>query len=83
LGEDPPILAWFRHRRAGDANAFNPTPACAAGHQGSKDPSLFSSRMPGFFIYNYQELGYSQYTFHTRPGKNIEGRYVKLQYDLK
>ena len=53
------------------------------GIPGSKDPSLFPTRMPGFYIYTYREPGYSQYTFHTRPGRNIEGRYLKIQYELK
>ncbi len=51
--------------------------------KGSSDPGLFPSRMPGYFIYTYEPLGFSVHEFRTRPGKKIEGKYTRLQYLLK
>ena len=48
---------------------------------GSKDPDLFS-RMPGFYIYNYQELDFNRYEFPVSPGKTkaMEGRHYHVDY---
>lgn len=48
---------------------------------GSKDPDLFS-RMPGFYIYNYQELDFNRYDFPAGPGKTkaMEGRHYHVDY---
>src|SRR5512135_3053983 len=51
--------------------------------KGSSDPGLFPTRMPGYFIYTYEPLGFSVHEFRTRPGKKIEGKYTKIQYLLK
>lgn len=48
---------------------------------GSKDPDLFS-RMPGFHIYNYQELDFNRYDFPVGPGKTMamEGHSYHVDY---
>lgn len=48
---------------------------------GSKDPALFS-RMPGFYIYNYEEKDFDRYTFPTGYDKTqaVEGRHVYVDY---
>jgi OOP family OmpA-OmpF porin len=52
--------------------------------EGSKDPLLFT-RMPGFYIYNYQELQFDKYDFQVSPDKiqTIEGHYININYYLK
>jgi OmpA-OmpF porin, OOP family len=49
--------------------------------EGSKDPALFS-RMPGFYIYNYQELEFDRYEFPVGPGKTqtVEGHHYYVDY---
>lgn len=56
---------------AGDPNDF----------AGSKDPNLFS-RMPGFYVYYYQELDFSRYDFPAGPGNThaMEGHYYHVDY---
>jgi OOP family OmpA-OmpF porin len=48
---------------------------------GSKDPALFS-RMPGFHIYNYQELDFNRYDFPVGSGKiqTVEGHHYYVDY---
>ncbi len=59
--------------------------ALAAGDpkdfEGRKDPALFS-RMPGFHIFNYEELDFDQYKFPVGPDQfqSIEGRHLYLDY---
>lgn len=49
--------------------------------QGCKDPALFS-RMPGFHIYNNEELEFSRFEFPVGPGRNqaVEGHYYYADY---
>jgi outer membrane protein OmpA-like peptidoglycan-associated protein len=49
--------------------------------EGSKDPAMFS-RMPGFYIYNYQELEFSRFEFPVKQGasQTIEGRHYYVDY---
>ncbi|MEI7638013.1 MAG: OmpA family protein [Syntrophus sp. (in: bacteria)] len=49
--------------------------------EGSKDPVMFS-RMPGFYIYNYQELEFSRFEFPVKQGMShaIEGRHYYVDY---
>lgn len=49
-----------------------------------KDPSLFS-RMPGFYISNYQELDFNRFEFPVSPDekKTVEGHYSYLDYYAK
>lgn len=51
---------------------------------GGKDPALFT-RMPGFIIYNHQELDFDRYEFPVGPGKTqpVEGRHLYLDYYVK
>lgn len=48
---------------------------------GSRDPGLFS-RMPGFHIYNYEELEFDRFEFPVANGKSqaVEGRRVSVNY---
>lgn len=48
---------------------------------GSKDPNLFS-RMPGFHIYNYQQLDFDRFEFPVASGQNqaVEGRHTFVDY---
>lgn len=50
-------------------------------HGNGKDPELFS-RMPGFYIYNYEELESDQYDFPVGPLEiqTIKGHYYYLDY---
>jgi len=49
--------------------------------EGSKDPALFN-RMPGFYIYNYQELEFDRYEFPIGPDKTqaVEGHHFYVDY---
>jgi len=49
--------------------------------EGSKDPSLFT-RMPGFHIYNYEELQFNKYEFPVAANKMqpVEGHHIYLDY---
>ncbi len=51
---------------------------------GGKDPALFT-RMPGFYIYNHQELDFDRYQFTVGPGKSrpVEGRHLYVDYYAK
>lgn len=53
-------------------------------YQGCKDPALFS-RMPGFYIYNCQELDFDSLDFPVSPHKNqrVEGHYYNINYYAK
>ncbi|MFZ5572476.1 MAG: OmpA family protein [Thermodesulfobacteriota bacterium] len=59
--------------------------ALAAGDpndaEGGKDPALFS-RMPGFHIYQYQEIDFDRFDFPVGPDKNqaVEGRHFSIDY---
>ncbi len=59
--------------------------ALAAGDpqdcKGCKDPALFS-RMPGFHIYNRQDIEFDRFEFPVAPGKsqNVEGRHYYVNY---
>jgi OOP family OmpA-OmpF porin len=50
--------------------------------QGSADYPLFANRMPGYKIENYVKEGFSSYSFFTKPPQTIEGRYLRIDYDL-
>jgi OOP family OmpA-OmpF porin len=52
--------------------------------KGSKDPSMFT-RMPGFYIYNYQELQFDKHDFQINADKtvSVEGHYIYINYYLK
>ena len=67
----PILLAPLALRAASD-------PADKAG---SRDPNLFS-RMPGFHIYNYEELEFDRFEFPVASGKTqaVEGRHVHVDY---
>jgi OOP family OmpA-OmpF porin len=49
--------------------------------EGSKDPPLFN-RMPGYFIYSYNELEFDRFEFQTGPNKKliVEGYHYSLIY---
>jgi len=68
--------------------AFTADPLLAAGdprdYQGSSDPALFS-RMPGFYISNYEALDFNRHEFmvgHDRK-QSVEGRQLYLDYYVK
>jgi len=48
---------------------------------GGKDPTLFS-RMPGFYIYNYEELQFNKLEFWVSSAKKetVEGHYIFIDY---
>jgi OOP family OmpA-OmpF porin len=52
--------------------------------EGSKDPAMFT-RMPGFYIYNYQDLQFNKYDFQVSTDKteSVEGHYININYYLK
>ncbi len=52
--------------------------------EGSKDPVLFT-RMPGFYIYRYDDLQFDKYEFPTGPEKTqaVEGHSIFIVYWLK
>jgi OOP family OmpA-OmpF porin len=52
--------------------------------EGSKDPAMFT-RMPGFYIYNYQDLQFDKYDFQVSTDKteSVEGHYININYYLK
>jgi outer membrane protein OmpA-like peptidoglycan-associated protein len=49
----------------------------------SSDHPLFPNRMPGYSISNYQQQGFSSYSFRTHPAQVIEGKYTRIHYYLK
>lgn len=52
--------------------------------EGSKDPVLFS-RMPGFYIYRYDDLQFDKFEFQVSPEKTqaVEGHSLFISYWLK
>lgn len=52
--------------------------------EGSKDPALFT-RMPGFYIYRYDDLQFDKYEFPVSSEKTqaVEGHYLFIIYWLK
>jgi outer membrane protein OmpA-like peptidoglycan-associated protein len=52
--------------------------------EGTKDPSLFT-RMPGFYIYNFDELEFDKYDFQVSDGKmqSVEGHHLYYDYYAK
>ena len=52
--------------------------------ENSKDPALFS-RMPGFYIYRYDDIQFDRFEFQTGSGKTqpVEGHSLYLDYWLK
>ena len=50
-------------------------------YAGSKDPALFS-RMPGFYISNYQELDFDRFEFPVESGikQTVEGHHYYVDY---
>ena len=52
--------------------------------EGSKDPALFT-RMPGFYIYRYDENQFDKYDFQITEEKTqpVEGHYLSITYYLK
>lgn len=58
---------------------------CAPGFaqqdvKGSADHPLFPKRMPGFFIYTYDQVAFSSRTFQTKPPQTVEGKYTRIDY---
>jgi outer membrane protein OmpA-like peptidoglycan-associated protein len=49
---------------------------------GSKDHPMFS-RMPGYYIQDYDAQDFSTYELETDPPKKVEGRYTKISYWVK
>lgn len=52
--------------------------------EGSKDPVIFT-RMPGFYIYRYDDLQFDKYEFNVGPDKTqaVEGHSLSIVYWLK
>jgi OOP family OmpA-OmpF porin len=51
--------------------------------KGSADPALFPNRMPGFFIYTYDQVEFASHNFATEPPQVVEGKYTKIDYIAK
>src|SRR5476651_1360669 len=49
---------------------------------GSKDHPMFS-RMPGYYIEEYDAQDFSSFELDTEPPKKVEGRYWKISYWVK
>jgi OmpA-OmpF porin, OOP family len=49
---------------------------------GSKDHPMFS-RMPGYYIEDYDAQDFSTFELDTDPARNVEGRYWKISYWVK
>ena len=49
---------------------------------GSKDHPMFS-RMPGYYIEDYDEQEFSSFELETDPPRTVEGRYWKISYWVK
>lgn len=58
-----------------------PAVAQQPDQEGSKDHPAFS-RMPGFFIANYEYQEFSAYEFDGDPPRNVEGEYWSIYYEL-
>ena len=50
--------------------------------EGSKDHPMFS-RMPGYYIENYEAQDFSSVELETDPPKRVEGRFWKISYSVK
>ncbi|MCU1381647.1 MAG: hypothetical protein JWL71_344 [Acidobacteria bacterium] len=50
--------------------------------EGSKDHPMFS-RMPGYYIEDYDAQDFSTFELDTDPSRNVEGRYWKISYWVK
>ncbi len=50
--------------------------------EGAKDHPMFS-RMPGYFIEDYDYQDFAPLDLETDPSKHVEGRYWTIQYHLK
>jgi outer membrane protein OmpA-like peptidoglycan-associated protein len=52
--------------------------------EGSKDPALFT-RMPGFYIYNYEDVQFDKFEFSAGANKtqSVEGHRLYVNYYLK
>jgi outer membrane protein OmpA-like peptidoglycan-associated protein len=57
-------------------------PCAAQDLDGAKDHPMFS-RMPGYVITSYDAQDFSKFDFDLDPGKTIEGRYWRIEYELK
>src|SRR5262245_21963936 len=49
---------------------------------GSADYPLFANRMPGYRISKYEKEGFRSFRFNTVPRQTIEGKYLRIDYDL-
>src|SRR5438309_1320931 len=49
---------------------------------GSKDHPMFS-RMPGYYIQDYDAQDFSTFELDIDPPKTVEGRYTKISYWMK
>jgi OmpA-OmpF porin, OOP family len=59
-----------------------PRPKTQPDVGGSADYPLFSNRMPGYRISAYEKEGFRSHQFSTEPRQTIEGRYLRIDYDL-
>jgi OOP family OmpA-OmpF porin len=57
-------------------------PAQDTDADGSKDHPMFS-RMPGYYIEDYDAQDFSSFELDTDPARTVEGRYWKISYWLK
>ena len=63
------------------AATFSPL-VLAADIPGAKDPPMLS-RMPGYDIADYDAQDFSAFEFSTDPAKKVEGRYWRVQYQVR
>ena len=59
-----------------------PAPAQDKDADGSRDHPMFS-RMPGYYIEEYDAQDFSSFELDTDPSRTVEGRYWKISYWLK
>jgi outer membrane protein OmpA-like peptidoglycan-associated protein len=57
-------------------------PAVAQDADGSKDHPMFS-RMPGYYIEEYDAQDFATFELETDPARKVEGRYTRISYWLK
>jgi OmpA-OmpF porin, OOP family len=64
--------------------ALSAVPRAAAQDDadGSKDHPMFS-RMPGYYIREYDDQDFSSYELNLEPQKKVEGRYWDISYQVK
>src|SRR3954471_23325881 len=62
--------------------AVAPANAQDADADGSKDHPMFS-RMPGYYIQEYDAQDFSTFELDIDPPKTVEGRYTKISYWMK